>query len=812
MTDTPSQAPGWPGIPPRWTSSAKSGVGTSLRLSSRVWFTLSHGILNEVYYPRLDQACLRDLGLMIADGRAFVSEEKRDAVSRLEWLTPGVPAFRLVNTCREGRYQIVKEIVTDPHRDVVLQQIHFQPLKGDISDYHLYVLLAPHLSNGGWRNTAWVGDYKGIPMLFGRREGTALAVACMPNWKSASAGFVGISDGWQDLVAHKTMTWRYDRAENGNVALMGEVDLSACDGPFAIALGFGSSAAEAGHRARASLLDGFAHARASFTDDWTAWHQRLEPLASFEPDGLARISAAVLRCHEEKRLAGAIIASLSIPWGDTKSDNDLGGYHLVWPRDLVEAAGGLLAAGAYADARRVLDYLRVTQSADGSWPQNMWVDGEPYWHGIQLDETAFPILLLDLIQRDRHIDGDLIQGFWPMVRQAAAFLVRNGPVTEQDRWEEDAGLSPFTVAVQVAALLVAADLADRAGEPNVGRYLRETADAWNDGLDASIYVRDTELARRAGVDGYYVRIAPQETADAASPVTGFVPIKNRPWPRSSEHATEIVSPDALALVRFGLRAPDDPRILNTIAVIDAVLKVDLPFGPAWGRYNGDGYGEHADGGAFDGFGVGRPWPLLTGERAHYEIVAGHVDEARRLLRTFEACANDGGLLPEQVWDDPDVPERELFLGQATGSAMPLVWAHAEHLKLLRSLRDGRVFDLPHHTWRRYVIERTRTRYASWRFNHKLLRIDPGLTLRLETLARCVVRWSVDSWGTPEETPSEDTGLGVHIVDLPTGTLPIGGRIDFTFHWPGANRWEDADFQVAIALAQDTENTGRASNG
>ena len=126
MTDTPTQAPGWPGIPPRWTSSAKSGVGTSLRLSSRVWFTLSHGILNEVYYPRVDQACLRDLGLIVTDGRAFFSEEKRDAVSRLEWVAPGVPAFRLVNTCREGRYRDREgDRRRIPQRDVVLQQIRF---------------------------------------------------------------------------------------------------------------------------------------------------------------------------------------------------------------------------------------------------------------------------------------------------------------------------------------------------------------------------------------------------------------------------------------------------------------------------------------------------------------------------------------------------------------------------------------------------------------------------------------------------------------------------------------------------------------
>lgn len=799
MTPSLRYAPGWPGVSPRWTSSAKSGIGTALHASSRVWFTLSHGIVNEVYYPRTDQACLRDLGLIVTDGQAFFSEEKRDACSRLTWDAAGVPVFRIVNTCRQGRYRIAKEILTDPRRDVVLQLTEFEPLTGRLQDYQLYVLLAPHLANGGRNNTAWVGDHKGVPMLFAERNGTALAVACTPNWRRGSAGFVGCSDGWQDLSAHKTMMWLYDRAENGNVALTGDVDLMACGGSFVLALAFGRTAAEAGHRARASLAAGFAHARTAYVSEWADWQQGLREFAGAEADTAAavRTGAAVLRCHEEKRLPGAIIASLSIPWGDTKSDNDLGGYHLVWPRDLVEAAGALLAVGAHADARRVLEYLRVTQNRDGSWPQNMWVDGESYWHGIQLDETAFPILLVDLLQRDGPDDPDIVRGFWPMVRSAAGFLVRNGPVTQQDRWEEDGGLSPFTVAVEIAALLVAADLAEHAGEPGIGRYLRETADAWNDGLDDCIYVRGTELARRIGVDGYYVRIAPPETADAASPVSGFVPIKNRPWPQVEMPASEIVSPDALALVRFGLRPADDPRIVNTVRAIDALLRVEMPFGPVWRRYNGDGYGEHTDGGAFDGVGAGRPWPLLTGERAHYEIAAGHMDEARRLLGTFEACSNESGLLPEQLWDDLDVPRRELTFGRPSGAAMPLVWAHAEHLKLVRSLHDGRVYDLPPRTWQRYVVEHTRSAHACWRFNHRIQTVEQGRVLRLETLVPCLLHWSADGWLTTYDTPSRDTLLGEHLVDLPTESLPAGASVDFTFYWPGVDRWEHVDFRVAI---------------
>jgi glucoamylase len=800
---TTRYAPGWPGIPPRWTSSSKNGLGTALTSSSRVWFTLSHGILNEVYYPRTDRACLRDLGLIVTDRQGFFSEEKRDTTSELARLGPGVPAYQVINTCRHGRYRIEKQILSDPSRDVVLQRTRFAPFRTADSDYHLYVLLAPHLDNRGWGNTAWVGDYKGTPMLFAEREGMALAVACTPEWKRGSAGFVGFSDGWQQLLAEKDLVTLYDRAENGNVALTGEVDLSS-NGEFVIALAFGNSASEAGHRARISLIDGFEHARHVYVHQWTAWQNHLHhlhhPRGEPEDGELARISAAVLRCHEEKRIPGAIIASLSIPWGEDRSDDDLGGYHLVWPRDLVEAAAGLLAVGATDDARRVLTYLCATQGDDGSWPQNMWVDGEPYWHGVQLDETAFPILLVDLMRRDDHLDPQQSRKFWPMVRRAAGFLVRHGPSTEQDRWEEDAGLSPFTLAVEIAALLVAAELADECGEASVAAYLRETADAWNEDVEAGTYVTDTTLARQVGVDGYYVRIAPLETADAASPLEGFVPIKNRPWSQAEITAGELVSPDALALVRFGLRAPDDPRIVNTVRVIDALLRVEMPFGPLWRRYNGDGYGEHEDGSSFDGTGLGRPWPLLTGERAHYELAAGHIDEAQRLLTTLEHCANDGQLLPEQLWDGPDLPDRELFRGRPSGSAMPLVWAHAEYLKLRRSLREGRVYDLPHQTWQRYVIEGTSSRHAFWRFNHKRRSIEAGRILRIETLVPSRVHWSADGWRTTHDSDARDTGLGEYVLDLPTESMPPGSRLVFTFYWPDVDRWEHKDFFVDIHAA------------
>jgi glucoamylase len=668
-----------------------------------------------------------------------------------------------------------------------------------LEKYRLYVLLAPYLGNRGSGNTAWVGHYKGFPMLFTERDGIALALACSTSWLKRSVGFVGTSDGWQDLLKHKQMAWAYTRAENGNVALTGEVNLRVDKGRFMLALGFGRNSAEAGHRALASLLDDFETARAEYVREWEAWQGMLLPMeeGGKSRHGLYRLSTAVLRTHEAERFPGGIIASLSIPWGFAKGDDNLGGYHLVWPRDLVETAGGLLAAGAKEDVRRVVHYLRTTQESDGNWPQNMWLDGMPYWSGVQMDETAFPILLVDLGQREGALEAGDMTRLWPMVRRAADFLVRNGPVTQEDRWEEDPGYSAFTLAVEVAALLVAADLAELNQKPRTAAYLRETADAWNASIERWTYATGTTLTQQLGVEGYYVRIAPPEVAEAASPIGGFVPIKNRPPGRSTEPADHIVSPDALALVRFGLRAPDDPRIVNTVRAIDALLKVETPYGPAWHRYNDDGYGEHEDGTPFDGSGVGRAWPLLTGERAHYELAAGRLNEAERLLHTMEAFANEGGMIPEQIWDSRDIPDRGLFFGRPSGSAMPLVWAHAEYVKLCRSLHEGRVVDMPPQPVKRYQVENTSSPHVLWGFNLKICNMQAGKILRLQLPASAVVHWSIDGWHTVHDTERQDTTMGVHMVDLPTESLLSGTRVVFTFYWPEAGRWERMDFIVAV---------------
>ena len=543
--EAPSYAPGWPGIEPRWTSSAKTGVGTALNLHSRVWFTLSHGILNEIYFPRVDQACTRDFGLIVTDGRGFFSEEKRHCSFQSLAIEPGVPAYELTNTCMQGRYQIEKEVLTDPWRNVVLQKIRFVPLQGNLRDYRLYALLASHLANMGYGNTGWAGNYKGQPMLFAQRDSCAIAMACSAPLLKRSVGFVGVSDGWQDLAQHFQMTWEYERAENGNIALTAEIDLATCNGELILALGLGALWAEAGQQVISSLLTAYETTRNDYVSHWQQWQKTLRKLDEKPREkDLYRASVAVLRTHESKDFLGGIIASLSIPWGFNKGDEDLGGYHLIWPRDLVESAGGLLAAGAHDDALRVLHYLEATQEADGHWAQNMWLDGRPYWSGSQMDETAFPILLVDLLRRESPRCFGESRRWWPMVRKAAAFIVANGPVTQQDRWEEDGGYSSFTLAAEVSALLIAADLAQSMGQSEAAEFLRHMADTWNFNIERRTYAVNTDLARQVGVEGClrpHHATSPLEMAPLR-PCRDLLPIKNRPLGRSSAPAVEIVSP------------------------------------------------------------------------------------------------------------------------------------------------------------------------------------------------------------------------------------------------------------------------------
>ena len=771
---------GSPGIGPTWCSSAKDLVGCALG-PSRIWFTTGYGILNEVYWPRIDMPQIRDLGFIVADGAGFWVELKRHDVYRTQRPHAGTPALEIVHT--HERFELRLRIVADPLRDAVLIDLS---LDGDAA-LRPYALLAPHLGGTGRDNVAETVRHGGRRVLWAEQGPFGLALAAVDGhqrdaWGATSAGCVGASDGWQDFDQHGALTWQFERAGPGNVALIGELPRAAT-----LALAFASSRESAATLALSALCQPFDAAWRRTVADWQAWRRQLQIPAGLAPDldEQYAISAMVLRVHQDKTYPGAMVASLSVPWGTT-GDNR-GGYHLVWPRDLVESAGGLLALGALAEARDILRYLIATQLDGGNWAQNQWLGGKPFWQGSQLDEAAFPVLLAAaLAERDALDDIEVA----PMIGRALGFVARTGPITDQDRWEEDGGINAFTLGTCIAALVCgAAWLA-----PTAHDWALRLADDWNARIESWTAVHDTALARASGVAGYYVRIAPPDDPDGASALDHVLPIKNR-FCDPGIAADEQVATDFLQLVRLGLRSAHDPLVVDTLTVVDSQLRVDTPLGAAWHRYTGDGYGEHDDGSAFDGSGRGRAWPLLAGERGHYEVAAG--GDPSPHLHAMAAMVGRCGLLPEQVWDAAALPQQGLEPGRPTGSAMPLVWAHAEFIKLAHSIALGRPFDRPDALWQRYRGVRPRPEMALWTLRMPLAQLHAGQTLVLCLPRSARVHHGVDGWQAPADDDTLDSGLTVHVVTLPSAGLRVGTHIDFTFYWIDDGRWDGHDYRVAV---------------
>ena len=790
---------GAPGIEPRWTSSAKDGIGTAYHSSSCIWFTLSHGIVNEIYFPHVDSPNTRDLQFLITDGESFCHEERRDLLHRTEYPEQNSLFYRLTNSDREGRYRLVKEIVVDPHSPVLLMHTQLEVLDPKLQGkLRLYALLAPHMKGTGKNNSAWWCGLDGRKLFDVQREDIDMSFGCTPDFTRRSVGFVGFSDGWQDLMDNFKMDWEFEEAEDGNIALMGEIDLS--DGmEFTLGVGFGRTR----HSASAHLLQAFATPfagqREKYISQWQRTRAKVD-LSTYTKDGgaMMRLSQCLLLAHEDKTFQGAFVASLSIPWGDTKDDSDRGGYHLVWTRDMVQTATALLACGQTESPLRALIWLASVQAADGSLPQNSSIMGEAYWKGIQLDEVAVPILLAWRLQQ-----ADALRQFdpWTLVSRAARYLILHGPVTAQERWEENSGYSPSTLATIVASVVCAAEFARGREYTLAMDFLLDYADWLSAHLEEWTVTNRGELVM--GKPRHYVRITPADPKQAVAapdPDEAEIVLAND----GGKHpARNIVGGDFLQLVRLGVRAADDPLMVDSLAVIDQVLKRDLPQGPCWRRYNHDGYGEKADGSAYDGTGEGRCWPILTGERGHYELAAGR--DPLPFIVAMEKSANDGGMLPEQLWDADDLPKGKMKRGGPTGAAMPLCWAHAEYVTLVRSHKDGICFDRIEPVYQRYSKAGTGSKIEMWTFAHQPQRIQSGKTLRIITDKAATIHWSFDGWAAANDLETRDAGFGCWFGDLPSDRLEAGVRIVFTFLW--ADRWEGKDFEVGIDASKQTQKTG-----
>jgi len=777
-----TDAPGAPGIGPTWTSSSKDLVGTSLG-PGHLWFTLGYGIVNEVYFPRVDIPQIRDLGFIVADGRGFWCEVKRLQNYEIRLPGPGVPAPTIVH--HHDRFDLTLRVVPDTRRDVLLIEVR---LDGD-DELTPYVLLAPHLGGSGHANMAAVGQHYHRRVLWAEQGPFGLALAAADHRQGdalgrLSAGYVGFSDGWQDFAANGAMTREHARAGPGNVALLGELHRDCV-----VALGLGSSRGAAASLAAAALARPFEQVWSDHIDAWDTWHAACH--RGVPADGAGEMldaqfatSRMVLRCHIDKINPGAMVASLSVPWGN--SHDDRGGYHLVWPRDLVECATALLGVGGEIEARDVLRYLIATQYDDGHWNQNQWLGGTPFWRGVQLDETALPVLLAALMHERDTLAGIDAEA---MIRRALAFIIRNGPATDQDRWEEDRGINAFTLAAAIAALVAGSEFL----EPDEQRVALDVADDWNARIEEWLFVRDSALAKQYGVAGHYIRMAPPDVCTDPAALQRVLPIRNLSEDPGLPY-TEQVSTDFLQLVRFGLRPPRDPAVLDSLKVADALLRVDTPKGPAWRRYNHDGYGEHDDGSEYDGTGRGRAWPLLTGERGHYELLAGN--DADPYLRAMCAMAGRNGMLPEQVWDADPNPERHLQPGLPTGPAMPLAWTHAEFVKLMLSARSGASFDCPRVVRERYAAgasgaaDRDGPLCTVWTALAPSAEWRAGQSIRVILGESATVEWrKID--GVDDAQADTDAGVGadawqgaatceslpgVHSVVLATEQLPAGARI------------------------------------
>ncbi|HEY4313492.1 MAG TPA: glycoside hydrolase family 15 protein [Pirellulales bacterium] len=788
-------ATGAPGIPPRWTRANKEGVGTAYSDLSRIWFTMSRGTINEVSFPTIDRPQIRDLQYMVTDGETFFHDGRRHAHHVSTCLAPNTLGYRITTHCPQGRYTLERQVITDPHRPCLLLHTKLDAPDDLLHKLKLYVLLAPHLDVGGWNNNGNVAQTPHGLALTAHKNGIWLAMQATIPFAKTSCGYVGITDGWQDLAHDFRMDWQFDSATDGNIALTGELDLSVSH-EFTLALSFGYTMHQALVSIAQSLSEPFDAHLKTFTGQWAraADHLRTEPIPHAGDGGnLYRTSHSLILAHEDKIFDGATIASLSTPWGEVMGDDALGGYHLVWTRDMCNSATGLLAAGHTKPPLRALIYLACSQCPDGGFFQNFWISGEPYWRGVQLDEVSFPIMLAWRLQA-----ADGLDGFdpWPMIRNAAGYLIEHGPATPQERWEENGGYSPSTLAANIAGLICAASFARQRRDETTANLLEDYADFLESHVDQWTVTTAGELV--PGISRHYIRLHPVTPGDPFAdedPNRGWIELKNQPpGAPTGFPAKNIVDAGFLELVRYGIRAAGTPLMEDSLRVIDAVLRVDTPYGPCWHRYNHDGYGQKLDGGPFEGWGHGHAWPLLTGERGHYELAAGH--SPTPYIHAMEKFATPTALLPEQVWDQPDKPEAMLYFGRETGAAMPLVWAHGEYIKLLRSTSDGRVFDLLPPVAERYLSQRDRQPIEIWKFNRQPPTIAAGT--RLKIIARTAFRlhWSIDEWQHTNDSDSTHTAIGQNYCDIPVESAQRA-PVRFTFYWLDAGRWEGRDFVINV---------------
>ncbi|MBP6002531.1 MAG: hypothetical protein KA746_03750 [Pyrinomonadaceae bacterium] len=738
-------ASGAPGKDAQWATAGKQGVGTSATLESKVWFTLAQGVMTEVYYPDVTVANVHLLQFVVVNPKTKkVETEQADAVHQIKVLRPDSPTFQQINTAKSGEWTITKTYTTDPERDSVLIDVRFETRNKTLS---LYVYYDPSLGNSGMGDKAYsplarmetensytdptgkttVKKIDASTGIGSDDNGIASAIVFSNNISELNNGFRGINDGIDELRKFGTIAKPFNAAGKGNVAQMARIETPD---RFTVSLGFGKGEYDiltAGGTAARSLTKGFDKCLAEYEKGWADY---VKTLPKVDPKYQAQFNMAAmqLKMLEDKTARGANIASMTVPWGGgaNANENNIGGYHLVWSRDLYQVFTAYMALGDKEAATRALDFLfNVQQKSDGSFPQNSWLDGKPFWGSLQMDEVGYPLIMAWQLGR---FDKETYENH---VKRAADFTVNNGPKTPQERWEEEGGYSPSTIAAEIAGLVCAADIALKNGDQKSADLWLRTADEWQ----ANVEKWTATKTGKYGDGNYYLRITQNGKPDSGDKIE----LNNG---AGTFDEREIVDAGFLELVRLGIKPADDPLIAKSVKVIDQVIKVDTPNGPGFYRYNHDGYGEMDDGRRWnwDGkyTGKGRLWALLSGERGQYEIAfnreltrsammqsgyrvsakTGKATNGLQLpyfnpsirLDTMLAFANEGLMIPEQVWDKKEIPKKidkqfipELKFGEGTGSATPLAWSMAQFIRLVTNIKAGRNLDTPQVVYDRYVL-------------------------------------------------------------------------------------------------------------
>jgi glucoamylase len=732
VAESPQGAPDGPGALSHFGLARKDCLGTARNTTSKVWYTVANGVLSDVYYPTVDNTNVETLQYVVTDGSTFTDLQTRDMTYSVE-AEPfaGGMACEVTARAKSGKYRIETDYVTDPDRNTVLMRVELKPKH---AGYRLYVRFDPTVNgnggggqgNGG-ADRATIDESTGHPVLVSfdpvtetnaanRDYAQPVFAALDGAFTEATSGFVGApSDGLAQLDAAHELTTTYADALGGNVVQTARVGLTR--GRAVLALGFGASQEEAVGTAEDSLAAGFTRAWLKYAHGWWLYDRslakpRTEKLRGLRGKDKERLedeyylSANVIKASEDKTFPGAIVASLASPWGQAVSAGDpantyFGSYREVFARDLYESWTGLVAAGDLATARASTLFLFERQQLpDGSMPRNSLVNGKvaPDSFGTQLDETAYPILMAyQLGLTDAALYADHI-------KLAANFVAARGPAFGVERWEEQSGFSPSTIAAEIAGLVAAAELARANGDTASAAVWLGVADAWQRQVKDWTVTTTGSLAPR-----YFIRLS--KTGDPNAAISYNL---GNGGPTLDQR--EVVDAGFLELVRLGELPADDPDVVRSLEVVDAKIKSETVRGPGWHRYNGDGYGDRASDGrpwAPSGQGTGHLWPALSAERGEQEQASGNPTEAAFLLLGMARFASGVGLIPEQNWELPDLPPSPFgtdptvasigFVnGGAAGSASPLTWSAASFVRLARSLASGRNVVLPEATHSRYV--------------------------------------------------------------------------------------------------------------